>query len=152
MTLEQGYFITQIAAGVILVASVIFLAIQVRQNTTMLNQMVREEFRVASNSLFEEVAKNPEFAHLHKKIGDSYESLNDLDKHRATFIARKTVRNLVHSIQAKLHGNLTDEQWGKTQYDIVSASRRPHVKAEWNSVKHIYSQNVQDLWNESAST
>ena len=45
MTREQGYFISQIAAAIILVLSILFLALQVRQNTKVLQRVMTEDYR-----------------------------------------------------------------------------------------------------------
>ena len=45
MTLEQAYFITQIGVGIGFIISIVFLAVQVRQNSTLLRLSMSADAR-----------------------------------------------------------------------------------------------------------
>ena len=151
MTLEQGYFITQIAGGIVLILSIIFLALQVRQNSRMLERVMNEDYRGHSHILFDQIAFNPEFADFYKKAITDYESLDDLQKFRAMFVARRGVRSIMQSVAAYLQGFVTADQFKITQESITQASKATNVKKEWERTKHLYSPEAQKIWDSAAS-
>ena len=79
MTLEQTYYISQIAAGIVLIASILFLAVQIRQNSRMIERVMTEDHNLAWRWTYQQVALSREFAAFHKQIGDDYDQLDEID-------------------------------------------------------------------------
>jgi len=146
MTLEQIYFISQIAGAVVLIGSIIFLALQLRQNTRTLQRMMTEDFRTMENALFDEISRSREFAEFHMRIGTDYDSLDEIDKYRALSLVRKNTSLLCHSIRARLDGLVSDEDWQEIEARLRTIAGRKNVHAGWPLIKHHFPQRVRDVW------
>ena len=94
MTLEQTYYISQIAAAVLLIASILFLAAQVRQNSRMIERIMTEDHNLSWRWTYQQVAQSREFAAFHRQIGDDYDKLDEVDKYRAEWLAQMNLRGI----------------------------------------------------------
>jgi len=152
MTLEQVYFVTQIVAAIVLIASIFFLALQVRQNSKLLARSMNEDNWNSQNALWDQIAFNREFAELHMKIGNDYDSLDDVDKYRAYFQSQKTITNMLHSVEARADGDLPDRQWRELQARIRFGMKRKNAQNVWKNIRNNYPKRVQDLFEEAANS
>jgi hypothetical protein len=149
MALEQAYFISQITAAIFLIGSILFLAAQVRQNSTILQRMMLEDHRLGQNTLFEDIYRTREFAEFHMKINE-YDSLDDVDKYRANYLAQKNIRSVLAAVQSRLDGYVSDDEWidVKTRIKRIGRSRRRNLQIVWEQIKDNYPKRVQDIWEE----
>jgi len=149
MMLEQAYFISQITAAIFLVGSILFLALQVRQNSKILQRMMLEDHRLGQNSLFEDIYRTREFAEFHMKVND-YDSLDDVDKYRADYLAQKNIRSVLTAVQARLDGYVSDDEWidVTTRIRRIGRSRRRNLQIAWDQIKDNYPMKVRDIWEQ----
>ena len=152
MTLEQGYFISQIFAALVLVASILFLALQVRQNSKLLEKLMLEDFRSGSDAMFDEIYRNKEFAEFHRKCGDAYGSLDETDKYRADTMAIRMQGSLLRTIRARLDGYVSDDEWMEVKAKMKIVNKRQNVRAMWEQIKDRYPKRIQDIWEEAVRT
>jgi len=148
MTLEQVYYVSQIAAGIVLIASILFLAAQVRQNSRMIERIMTEEHNLSWRWTYQQVAQSKEFAAFHKQIGDGYDKLDETDKYRAEYLAQSNLRGMLHSVQARADGLISDAEWRFLKARIRQASRRRNMELAWEKAKDGYSPEIQALWEE----
>jgi len=150
MTLEQAYFVSQITAAIFVVASILFLAISVRQNSKMLQRTMNEDYRNTLNNLWDDVSRSRDFAEFHMRIGSDYQSLDKIDQYRARFVAQKNIANIMHSVQARLAGHVSEEEWRAVQQSIRMAATRENVIDAWKRFKIFYPENAQRLWDQES--
>ena len=151
MTLEQGYFITQIIAGIILIASILFLALQVKQNAKMLERIMNEDHRNAENFLFDQISTDRDFASFHLKIATEYDALDSIDKYRAEFLALKNLLAILRSIRARDSNFISDEEWQDVLARIRYFGKRKNVEVVWQRIKQNYPAHVRKVWEENAA-
>ena len=135
MALEQAYYISQITAVIVLIISIVFLALQVRQNTKMMQRSMIDDWHMNQNAVNEDIYRSREIADLHMKIGTDYDGLDDIDKHRALFLGLKNVRNLMSTVQAYVDGDLADNDWLSLKSRIRYASTRRNAHDVWKLIK-----------------
>lgn len=156
MTLEQGYFITQIIAGIVVVGSILFLAVQVRQNNLLLERTMIEDFHKLENELFDKISDSREFAEFHIKAGQNYDELDEIDKYRSEHLARKNLRMIMRSVNARLHGRINDEDWKEIELRLRNIANRKNMRAVWSRIKGGHPVAVQEfvenLWAGAAQT
>jgi hypothetical protein len=146
--LEQAYFISQITAAVFVVASILFLAVSVRQNSRLLQRTMSEDQRLANNALFERIATDRDFAEFHMKIGVDLDSLDDIDRYRARFLAQLNTRAVLHTIQAKKDGFVSDIEWRELCERVRVAGRRKIITVVWPQMKETYPKPLQNKFEE----
>ncbi len=152
MTLEQAYFVSQIVAAVVLVASIIFLALQVRQNSKVLERSMMEDHRASQNSVIEEIFKNREFAEFHMRAGENYDALDEIDKYRAQRLATWRVRRICHVIQAKRDGFASDVDWAEFESTLKTAARRKNIQLAWVALKNDYPKPIRIIFESIANS
>ena len=150
MTLEQAYLISQIITAVVVIASILFLALQVRQNSRVLERTMTEDWRAAQSALVERIVNSREFAELHMKIGNNFDGLDDIDQYRARWLGQQNLRAFLHSVQAKLDGYISEFEWQEVCERVKFASTRKNFLLEWSRMKNTYPKKVQDTFEEIA--
>ncbi len=146
--LEQAYFVSQITAAVFVVASILFLAVSVRQNTKLLQRTMSEDQRQANNALFERIATDRDFADFHMKAGIDLDSMDEIDRYRARFLAQLNTRPVLHTIQARNDGFVSDIEWGELCERVRFSGRRKNVAEVWPQIKNTYPKALQDKYEE----
>ena len=152
MTLEQVYFISQITAAVVLIASIIFLALQVRQNSNVIQRSMMEDHRTAQNTVALKVFEDREFAEFHMRSRDDYDELDEVDKYRAEFLAVWRLRRILRVIQARLDGLVSDVDWAEIESGVSVGGRRTHIRVIWERIRNDYPRPAQDLYDELANS
>ena len=69
MTLEQSYYITEIGVGIGFIISIVFLAVQMRQNSYLLRQSMADQRRERVGWLHETLCTNNDFRAFALRIG-----------------------------------------------------------------------------------
>ena len=151
MSLEQAYFVSQITAAIIVVVSILFLAVQLRQNTRVMERTMMEDFRRASTMMFFEVAKDREFAEFFINSGSAYSAMDETDKFRAEFSALGNISVGVQTIRARNAGYIKDDEWNDFVARMKYASQRENIKVMWNRTKGTYSKDIQEIWDQIAT-
>lgn len=146
--LEQLYFVSQITAAIFVVASILFLALSVRQNSRLLQRTMMEDQRSANNALFERIATDQEFAEFHMRIGTDFDSLNAVEEYRARFLSQLNLRASMHAIQARQDGYVSDLEWRELQERLKFAGRRKNMVPVWQQIKDTYPKEIQTILEE----
>jgi hypothetical protein len=150
MTIEHAYYISQIIAAIALIASIAFLALQVRHSTRLIQQAMIEDYRRNSNAIFDEVFKSRDFADFHMKIGSQYDALDAIDKYRAEFMAQKAIPGIMHTIRSRNDGFIPDAEWDEFVFRLRFIAKRKHIQNVWQKVKHIYPESLQRAYEDCA--
>jgi len=145
MTLEAIYFIGQTVAAVALVISLIFVGIQIRQNTAQSKVQAAEASHWA---LVEwQASMTPELAAIAVKANTDPDSLSAEE----SFLVGTTVTRLMQSMQeahAKwLEGSLVDNRWMVwDQYAEYTVS--PGIVRIWQQRRSMFSDEFQSFYDE----
>jgi len=142
--LEQLYFVSQITAAVFVVASILFLAVSVRQNSKLLHRTMMEDQRTMMTALFERIATNKEFAEFQMLAGTDFDSLDKVDQYRALFLAQLNLRASMHAIQARQEGFVTDIDWREMSARLKVAGERQNIALAWQRMKSAYPKQLQE--------
>lgn len=148
MTLEQLYFVSQITAATAVVASIVFLALQVRQNSRLQERMMMEEFRINSSAIMDEIVRDRDFAALHMRIASDYDSLDVIDKYRAEFMAQKGLVGQLHMVLARQAGFVPDVEWNEFLSRMRFTAKRKNFQIVWEKIKGHYPPSVHRVWED----
>ena len=77
MSLQEIYFITEILVGIGFIISIVFLAVQMRQNSFLLRNSMAVQARQRTYWLNETLCTDNDFRAFHTRVGDDWENLND---------------------------------------------------------------------------
>ena len=146
MTLEQAYFITQIIVGFGFIISIVFLAVQVRQNSFLLRTSMADQRNQKSNWFFETICTNNEFRAFQQRIGDDWGNFNEDDRYRAHNLAMRNLRPLLDELVAYYDGMITDDEWLRLQWNLKLQASRPNFAAAYELLKEGYPTKVREYW------
>ena len=146
MNLEQAYFITQIGVGILFIISIVILAVQVRQNSTLLRLSMSADARNKSNWLSELIATDGDFRAFHRRIEADYENFNEHEKYRADFLAVRTLTTNLNELSAYIDGNISKDDWLSLKAILNLCAKRPNHQAAWLFLKDQYPKKVHDYW------
>ena len=104
MTLQEAYFITEIVVGVAVIVSIVFVALELRQNSYLLRKAMADQRLARVNWLTETLATNNEFREFHTRIPTDYEDFNEDEKYRANSLGLRVIRNLLDELVAYFDG------------------------------------------------
>ncbi|MEP3051920.1 MAG: hypothetical protein ABJP48_04165 [Erythrobacter sp.] len=150
MTLEDFYFISQIAAAVGIMLSLIFVGLQLRQSTEQAKR-VEEATRVAAmrqahGNLANWYMHTSQHQHLTSLIGKALNDFDTLsDDETAQYITSASAllsyaQNAFYEWHA---GDLPDEQW-KSWYVALQFIATPGGKKLWTMRRHMFAEPFAD--------
>ena len=93
LTLEQGAFIAEVASGIGVIASLIYLAVQIRQNSKMVAAQTFQSISSTSANLAFRMAESPDMANLVAAVLGNREDLTPEQHLQIDLMMRATFRN-----------------------------------------------------------
>ena len=148
MTLEQAYFTTEILVGIGFVISIVFLAVQMRQNSYLLRKTMADGRRQRTNWMAETIVLDPDFRDFEGRINTEYDTFNADQKFRADMLGLRIVQSILDELSAYFDGQISDDEWLNLQWNMRHAPKRPHIQAAYLWAKDGYSKQVQEYWEE----
>lgn len=151
MTLEVIYFISQVIAAVALVLSLIFVGIQIRQNTEQAKRNEAATKAAAAESAHQALIEwqrsiTPELATIAVKANTDFDSLSPEE----VFLMGTVITRLLLSMQeahAKwLDGSLVDSRW-RVWNEYAAFSVSPAVLKIWNQRRSMFSDEFQAFFD-----
>ena len=146
MTLEQAYFITQILVGIGFIISIVFLAVQMRQNSYLLRQSMADQRRERIGWLHETLCTDNDFRAFQLRIEKEYSSFDEDERARANYLGFRILRSMLEELIAYFDGQITEDEWINLKWNMEHAARRPNVQAAYLWLKDGYSKKVQEYW------
>jgi len=152
MTLEAIYFISQVIAAVALVVSLIFVGVQIRQNTAQAKRNEEATKAAAAEAAHRalvdwQMSMTPERARIAMKANADFESLSNEE----VFILGTSVTPLLLDMQEAhtkwLEGSLVESRWRAwDQYAGFSVS--PAVLGFWEQRRPMFSDTFQAYYED----
>lgn len=120
MTLNDAYLISQIIGVVLVAPTLLYLALQVRQNTLQMRATARFQWVEASGQFNALVAGNLQAASVFRRGWDTPDALNDDE--RMQFLVHVGHFMQIYSTMFELHQEklLPDSQWHNCLQDMIS--------------------------------
>jgi hypothetical protein len=146
MPLENFYYITEICVGIAFVISILFMAMQIRQNSALLRHSMSLNRKSNAAWLMREIATDADFRDFHRRIERDYKKFNADEKYRADAVAFHNLTSNLDELVAYKRGLITNDEWISLKYVLEFTATRPNIQATYERVKHQYRQDVRDFW------
>ena len=152
MTLEQYSYVAQIIGVVLVVASLIYVAQQLRQNTQMMRSSASAERVQRDADLSGQITNSPEFAALWLKGHAEFESLNEAERLRLMFHSRSAIVHWHNMFDMRQQGLLSDSDWTEMVWLIENVLRgRQDTLAAWEMFKDSFDSHFREFLDASLS-
>ena len=146
MPLQEIYLITQILVGIGFIISIVFLAVQMRQNSFLLRNSMAVQARQRTYWLNETLCTNNDFRAFHRRIDTDWENFNEDEKYRAFALGMRSLRTMLDELVAYYDGMITENEWLSLQWNLKLAANRPNFASAYELCKDGYPKNVQEYW------
>lgn len=131
MTLNDLYLVSQIAAAILVAPTLLYLALQVRQNTKQLKAAARYQFVEATGQMNAVIIGDKGAASMFRRGTENYASLDADERIQFLFIIGQHLQ--IHSVMFELRedGLLPETQWHNVRKDILTIVRSDGGKRIW---------------------
>ena len=146
MSLQEMYYIAEMIVGVAVIISIVFVAVELRQNTYMMRKSQGDQRRQHFNWLYDTLITDENFRQFHQRIDNSYDTMSDDEKFRSHALGVRNLRLMLDELVAYFDGNLSEDEFLLLRHTMEINAIRPNIKTAWDFVKPGYSQKVQRYW------
>lgn len=143
MTLEQASFLSQIVSAVAVIASMIFVGIQLRTATRAVRASTSQAHSALYHALVVTIVDNGEFAGIWRRALVDFDSCS-LDE-RVRFVAQASAlfRYYESSRVQWLRRQLDPEHWFTIERQVMSLIAQPGIQSWWTLRRHWHSDDFQ---------
>jgi len=133
MTLNDAYLVSQIAAAVLVAPTLLYLAVQVRQNTKQMRANASFQWVAASGQMNALVAGDKSAASVFRRGWDDPQSLDDDERMQYLVHIGHFMQVYSTMYDQYKEGMLPETQWHNCRKDLVSIMNSPGGKWVWET-------------------
>ena len=130
----------QLAAAVVGIPSLIYLAVQIREQTKERRQAAVNELTVQWGDLTKTLHDNPEFAAIFLRGLQSFDSLDAVSKLRFSAFFNRFFKNFQSMYFSHRDGILSDQLWGEIDRTMSDFIAYPGLQQWWKTRRHWHSE------------
>lgn len=140
MTLEQASLIAQIVSAAAVIASLIFVGVQLRQATAAIRGSSSEAHAALYTELVHSIIDNADFARIWSVGLADPKALREDEWVRFVAYSSALFRQYETSRVQWQKGRLDNEHWHTVEKQATSFGHLPGLKAAWKIRRHWYSR------------
>ena len=146
MPLQEIYYIAEMVVGLAVIISIIFVAIELRQNTYMMRKSMANERTTRTNWVAETICTDSDFRDFHRRIGSEWDQMTDDELYRAHWLGVRTLRPLFNELTSYFDGQVSDDEFESLRWNLQVVKSRPHFDAVYQAIKPGYPKKVIKFW------
>ena len=143
MMLEQLAYLAEIVGTGLVVASLLYVGREVRQNTETMRQNAAGFYLSLQERLCGEVANSREFAERWLKGASDFESLDGVDRQRMMLFEWRAFTGWNQLFQLRRDGLVPDSQWHELLWSIKNFGSRQSAREAWVIFKGAFGEPFQ---------
>ena len=147
-TLEQAYYIGELIGVLVIVMSLIFVALQIRQNTRTMLHDARSAMRERIFNFQLMMAQQENLADIWHRGNGAFESLNELEQKRFLMIYAYEFSAWSEAYSSFQEGMLTSSFWDSMKIAIKEELECIGARKYWEHRKHWYVDSFQVIIND----
>jgi hypothetical protein len=148
MSLEQMANLADVFGVALVIASLIYVGKQVRQNTDVIRFNAAAYYAGLQERLCGEVANNRELAECWQKGATSFDSLDEVDKQRLILFEWRAITGWNQLFQLRQDNLLPDSQWNELIWAIQNFGKRQSARESWRIAKDAFGKHFRDFVSE----
>ena len=127
MPLQEIYYIAEMIVGVAVIISIVFVAIELRQNTYIVRKSMADQREEREDWMFETLVTDGDFRKFHRGIDNEFDSFNSDERDRALFLGARTLRSILDELVTHFEGQISRDEFMALEWNMKVAASRPHV-------------------------
>ncbi len=132
MTLNDVYLISQIAAAVLVAPTLLYLALQVRQNTAQMRAAAAHQYLETNKDLNLAIIQNKQMASVYRRGTEDYEALDADEKAQFFFFTGQYYQTFSNMYQLWKRNTLPDSAWHPIRKHLISMMAMPGTRHVWD--------------------
>ncbi len=145
MNIQDFGAIGEVVGGIAVVATLIYLSIQLKQASTAIRISTAETGTTHNASVYREIVANQELADLMIRGGSDFESLSDGEYLRYALAVNMQMRFFEHQYHLNSQDALPSGFWDGMVNAIAETLSSPGSQIVWQKQKHVYSSSFADF-------
>jgi hypothetical protein len=138
VTLAQLADLADVIGVLLLVASLVYVARQLRQNTEMMRAAASSGRVERDYQLVSPIIDDRQIAEIWSKGEKDFGGLDKVDQTRMLLFERKAISLWYHDFQLRKRSLLPDADWHEHVWIIQNIGRRQAVRAAWQVFRGAY--------------
>jgi len=143
MNLEQAYYIGQLAGSVVVIASLIYLAVEVRQNTKIAKLNSSHINTQVYTQFLELISSDSELADIFLRGVNDITELTAVEQIRFSALLGIAFRNMFQQFQEFDMGLISNDDWDTWNKALTQIITYPGIQAVWETRKSTYNERFQ---------
>ena len=144
LTLEQTYYIGELISAAMVIISIFYLALQVRQNSISTRLESVQKINSNFSLLWEAISENGEVADIYYRGMHGYDKLENLKKMRFTALLNRIMRVVQGMYYERQEGVVDDNLWSGFQAPLKDAFQLRGYHEYWELKRHWFDEEFQD--------
>ncbi len=138
LTLEDGYYVSQMVAAVFLILSVIYLALQIRQNTCAMRLSNFQAGSANWANVMGMLTKNEEVTDIYRRGMAADDTLNEIEQIQFRMLGMQLLRVFNENFEQNHEGAMRKDRWEASQRAHIDVMQTPGIQMVWSSRKHWF--------------
>ena len=145
MTLEQSAYLAEIVGVFAIVVSLVYLSLQVRQNTRTTRLETVQTISSEFNNFNDMLASSGELADIYHRGVFDFQSLNTTEQVRFSLLLMRVFRTWYEQYFHWRKGALDAEFWHSRNVQLADAFQYPGWQWVWSARRHQYAKGFQEF-------
>ena len=143
MNLEQAYYLSQLVGSIVVVASLIYLAVEVRQNTRIAKLNSSHINTQVYTQFLDLISSNSELADIFRRGVNDIAGLTPVEQTRFSSLMGIAFRNMFQQFQEYDMGLISDDDWDTWNKALTEIITYPGIQAVWETRRSTYNERFQ---------
>ena len=148
MPLQEMYYIAEMLVGVAVIISIVFVALELRQNTYLTKKSMADQREDRMGWLNQAVLLDDGFRKFQQKVITDWNGLNDDEKAKATQLGQQMLTPLLNELLAHFDNHLSTNEFRILKWTMEVICNRPHVRRAFEFLKPAYPEEVHKFYEE----
>jgi hypothetical protein len=144
LTLEQAYYIGELVAAFMVIISIFYLGMQVKQNNISTRLDSVQKINSNFSLLWEAISENGEVADIYYRGMNGYGQLENVEKMRFTALLNRIMRVVQGMYYERQQGVVDDILWSSFQAPLNDAFQLQGYLEYWELKRHWFDEEFQD--------
>jgi len=143
MTLEQYAYLAEIAGVILIIASLVYVARQLRQTAAMMSANASAERVQRDFDLTSAVSSSRDFAEVWAKGRTDVDSLDEVDRIRVQMFMRRVIVHWHNMYGMRTQGLLRDSDWNELRWLMQFFAGHQSLRETWTMFKPSFEPGFQ---------
>ena len=104
MTLQEAYFVAEIVVSIAIIASIAFVALELKQNSYLLRKSMADQRVQRINWMVETICTDADFRDFERRIDTEYTTFDEDQRFRANMLGVRVLRSILDELLAYFDG------------------------------------------------